>query len=112
MSNQLFSILLIFITVTLNTFAQILLKLGADLNQFNIYLIGGICSYGLSTIFYILVLSKLNLSVVYPVVIGLTILSTTILGSIILREKVSITHWVGVSLMLSGISVIACAKTI
>jgi len=112
MINQLFLILLIFITVILNTSAQILLKLGADLNQFNIYLIGGIGSYGLSTIFYILVLGKFNLSVAYPVIIGLTILSTTIVGSIILREKVSIAHWLGVGLMLSGISTIACTKSI
>lgn len=36
----------------------------------NIYLLGGIFPYGFSTVFYILVLSKVNLSVNYPVVVG------------------------------------------
>jgi len=43
----------------------------------NIYLLGGICTYAVSTVFYIVVLSKLNLSVSYPVVIGLTVVATT-----------------------------------
>lgn len=111
MSNPLVFALLILITVGLNTLAQTLLKLGAGQNPLNIYLIGGICSYGLSTIFYILVLGKLNLSVAYPVVIGLTITATTIAGAVILREKIAISQWVGIGLMLSGIGAIALAKT-
>ncbi|MFH7027722.1 MAG: SMR family transporter [Heteroscytonema crispum UTEX LB 1556] len=112
MGSQIFFILLIFMTVVLNTVAQTLLKLGAGQNPLNIYLMGGICAYGLSTIFYIVVLGKFNLSVAYPVVIGLTILATTIAGAIILREKISIAHWLGVGLMLSGISAIAFAKSV
>jgi multidrug transporter EmrE-like cation transporter len=96
--------------VGLNTVAQTLLKLGAGQNPLNIYLLGGICSYGLSTIFYVLVLGKLNLSVAYPVVIGLTIVVTMISGAIILREKVLISQWLGVGLLLSGIWAITLAK--
>lgn len=107
MNNQLFFSLLIIITVGLNTAAQALLKLGAGQNPLNIYLLGGICTYGISTLFYIVVLGKFNLSVAYPVVIGLTILATTIVGAVILREKVSISQWWGLGLMLSGISAIA-----
>ncbi|MCM0589960.1 MAG: SMR family transporter [Gloeotrichia echinulata IR180] len=110
MSNQLVFSLLILITVGLNTVAQTLLKLGAGQNPLNIYLLGGICSYGLSTIFYVLVLGKLNLSVAYPVVIGLTIVVTMISGAIILREKVLISQWLGVGLLLSGIWAITLAK--
>ncbi|OUL23302.1 small multidrug resistance protein [Nostoc sp. RF31YmG] len=112
MSNQLVFILVILITVGLNTLAQTLLKLGAGQNPLNIYLIGGIASYGLSTIFYILVLGRLNLSVAYPLVIGLTIIATTISGSVILQEKVLISQWLGVGLMLSGIGAIAFAKNV
>ncbi|WP_414551741.1 SMR family transporter [Anabaena sp. CCY 0017] len=111
MTNPIIFSLLILITVGLNTLAQTLLKLGAGQNPLNIYLLGGICSYGLSTIFYILVLGKLNLSVAYPMVIGLTILATMIAGSIILREKVLISQWIGVGLVLSGIWAIALAKS-
>lgn len=111
MSSQLFFSLLILVTVALNTGAQTFLKLGSGQNPLNIYLLGGICLYGLSTVFYILVLGKFNLSVAYPVVIGLTILATTIAGAAILKEKISISQWLGVGLMLSGIWAIALAKS-
>lgn len=108
---HLFFSLLILVTVGLNTIAQTLLKLGSGQNPLNLYLIGGILAYGLSTVFYVLVLGKLNLSVAYPVVIGLTIFATTMAGAVILREKVALVHWLGVGLMLSGILAIAFAKT-
>lgn len=111
MSSQLFFSLLILVTVALNTGAQTFLKLGSGQNPLNIYLLGGICLYGLSTVFYILVLGKFNLSVAYPVVIGLTILATIIAGAAILKEKISISQWLGVGLMLSGIWAIALAKS-
>lgn len=99
--------LLILITVGLNTLAQFLLKLGSGQNPLNLYLLGGILVYGLSTIFYILVLGKLNLSVAYPIAIGLTVLFTTITGAFLLGEKVTTVQWFGIGLMLSGISAIA-----
>ena len=105
-----FFLVLILMTVTLNTIAQTLLKLGAGQNLLNIYLVGGILAYGLSTVFYIGVLSKLNLSVSYPIVIGLTVVATTFSGAIVLKEQVSTTHWLGIGLMLSGISAIAFGK--
>ena len=111
MQTHLFFSLLILVTVGLNTIAQTFLKLGSGQNPLNLYLIGGIFAYGLSTVFYILVLGKLNLSVAYPVVIGLTIFATTLSGAIILREKIALVHWLGVGLMLSGIFAIAFAKT-
>lgn len=102
--------LLIILTVSLNTIAQVLLKLGSGQNFINPYLFGGILAYGLSTIFYITFLGKLNLSVAYPVIIGLTVLATTMMGALFLGEKVSTIHWLGIGLMLSGISAIACEK--
>jgi multidrug transporter EmrE-like cation transporter len=110
MNNYLIFAGLILITVFLNTVAQTLLKLGAGQNPLNIYLLGGLCSYGLSTIFYILVLGKLNLSFAYPVVIGLTLIATTIAGAVLLREKVLFNQWLGLGLILSGIWLFAISK--
>ncbi len=110
MQNFLFSGLLVLITVGLNTLAQAFLKLGSGQNLLNFYLLGGITAYGLSTIFYILVLGKFNLSVAYPVIIGLTVLATTVTGAYLLGEKVSTVQWFGIGLMLSGISAIALGK--
>ncbi len=110
MNNQLMLFSLILITVILNTIAQSLLKLGSGQNPLNIYLMGGILSYGLSTVFYIAVLSKFNLSFAYPVVIGLTILATTSVGAVILQEKISMNHGIGIGLILAGISAILLKK--
>lgn len=110
MNNYSFLIPIVIITVLLNTIAQILLKLGAGKNVLNIYLIAGILTYGLSTIFYILVLSKLKLSLTYPLVIGLTVVATTLAGAIFLKEQVPSIQWVGIGLMLSGICAIALGK--
>ncbi|MBW4474815.1 MAG: small multidrug resistance protein [Stenomitos rutilans HA7619-LM2] len=112
MSAYFFSTLLILVTVGLNTLAQALLKLGSGQSLLNLYLFGGILIYGLSTVIYVLVLGKLNLSLAYPVVIGLTVLFTTITGSLLLGEKVESVQWLGVGLMLSGISAIAFGKII
>ncbi|MCL6436066.1 MAG: small multidrug resistance protein [Leptolyngbyaceae cyanobacterium HOT.MB2.61] len=107
---RLFFLVLILVTVGLNTLAQVLLKLGSGRNPLNFFILSGLVAYGLSTVFYILVLGKFNLSVAYPVVIGLTVVATTLTGAILLREKVSTIHWLGIGLMLSGISAIAFAK--
>jgi small multidrug resistance pump len=104
--------LLMLLTVGLNTLAQALLKLGSGQNPVNPYLCGGILAYGLSTIFYVTFLGKLNLSVAYPFVIGLTVLATTLVGAFLFGEKVTTTHWLGIGLMLSGLCAIAFGKLI
>lgn len=111
MISQIIFCFLILMTVGLNTLAQVLLKLGSGDNLLNYYLLGGILTYGLSTVVYISVLGKLNLSVVYPVVIGLTIVATTIAGSTLLREKFLLVNWVGIGLILSGICAVAFGKS-
>ncbi|MDZ8054925.1 MAG: SMR family transporter [Aulosira sp. ZfuVER01] len=110
MLSQFAFIILILVTVGLNTIAQILLKLGSGQNPLNLFIVCGLLAYGFSTIFYLLVLGKFNLSVAYPIVIGLTIIATTFAGAIFLREKVAMSHWLGIGLMLSGISAIALTK--
>ncbi len=110
MLNNLFFVLLLLITAILNTIAQMLLKLGSGQSFLNFYLLGGLLTYCLSTVFYIAVLGKFNLSIVYPVVIGLTVVATSLAGALFLREKIAIEQWLGIGLMLSGISAIAFAK--
>lgn len=101
---------LVLLTVVLNTIGQSLLKLGAGQNPLNIYLFSGLLAYVLSTVAYIIILGKLNLSLVYPVVIGLTIIATTFSGAIFLKEQVTPIHWIGIGLMLSGLSAIVFGK--
>jgi len=110
MVNNLVFILFILLAVGLNTGGQVFLKMGAGQNPLNIYIFGGLCLYALSTVFYILVLGKFNLSVAYPTVIGLTLIATTISGMFFLQEKVTFIQWMGVGLMIGGISAISLGK--
>ncbi|MCL1466750.1 DMT family transporter [Argonema galeatum] len=110
MQTKLLFSLLILLSVGLNTSGQILLKQGSGQNPLNLYLLGGLSAYALSTIFYILVLGKFNLSVAYPIVIGLTVIGTTIAGALIFSERVTFVSWLGVGLMIGGICAIAFGK--
>ncbi len=88
MNSYFFFTCLILVTVVLNTAAQTLLKLGTEYNMINIYLLSGILTYGMSTLVYLLALSRLNLSLIYPVVIGLSIVATTF-SSTVFFERTS-----------------------
>lgn len=101
---------LIGITVALNTIAQTFLKVGANQGSLNFHVIAGVFAYALSTLLYLFVLGKMNLSIAYPTVIGLTIVATTISSGLILRETVSLSQWFGIGLMVGAISIIALSK--
>ncbi|MGP1381924.1 MAG: SMR family transporter [Thainema sp.] len=103
---------LILVAVGLNTIAQILFKSGAGESLLNLYLMGGVAAYGLSTLIYISILSKFNLSVAYPIVIGLTVVATTVAGAFLLSEKISSVNWMGVGLIISGICAVAFGRTL
>ncbi|MGA7933191.1 MAG: small multidrug resistance protein [Kovacikia sp.] len=110
MPSYLYSPLLILVTVALNTLAQTLLKLGTGQPLLNPFLAGGILSYALSTLSYILLLARSNLSVAYPIVIGLTVLSTSLSATLLLGEKIPTSHWLALGLLLSAISTLSLGK--
>lgn len=110
MGTLMLVILLIVATVTLNTLAQVLLKSGSDKFWLNGYLLGGVVAYGLSTLLYVSLLSKWHLSLAYPLMIGLTVIATTLAGAYFFHEKVDPVAWLGIGLMLSGIGAIALGR--
>ncbi|MBW4538643.1 MAG: small multidrug resistance protein [Myxacorys chilensis ATA2-1-KO14] len=103
---------LILITVGLNTAAQLLLKLGSGQGLINLYLLGGVTCYGLSTICYVFILGKFNVSFAYPLLIGLSVIATTFAGATYFHEKIPFLSLLGVGLMLSGICAIAFGKAL
>jgi small multidrug resistance pump len=113
MSSSWFVLLIFVFTIGFNTLGQTWLKLGANNTppQSAYYLLAGLTAYALSTVTYIKVLGKFNLSFAYPVVIGLTVVATTLSGALLLREKVAMGQWMGIGLVLSGIFAIALAKS-
>lgn len=106
MQNILALILLVPISVILNTTGQILLKFGSAHGMINWNVLGGVTAYAMSTVSYLLVLRRLDVSVAYTLVFGLTIVATTVAGANIFKEQVSIQQWMGVGLVISGICAI------
>lgn len=67
----------------------------------NLYVLAGIGCYVLSTVVYLLALSRLPLSFAYPMV-GLGYVVVVILSWLLLREPVSWFRWAGVVLICGG----------
>ena len=105
------------ISILLGSIAQYLLKIGMtsinlDKKQditliikslvTNIPLLGGISCYGLSMIFWLYVLSKLELSKAYPLV-SLGYVFTLLLGYFLLHEPVNNYKILGVAFIILGV---------
>ena len=97
-------------------YGAILLKKGADRLRFNLksiirnkQLILGFILYGLGTVLYIFALRGAELSILYPLV-SLTYVFIAILSQLILKEKMNRYKWLGIALILIGVSLIGLGK--
>ncbi|MGQ9680979.1 MAG: EamA family transporter [Anaerolineae bacterium] len=68
----------------------------------NPFVLLGFASYAVSSIAYLLVLSKVNLSMAYPMV-GVGYVLVMLVSVVLLRETVSPLRWVGALLIVSGV---------
>lgn len=110
MRSPAFMWLLMAAIVALNTIAQTLLKLGAGKGLINLLLFGGVAAYGLSTLLYVFLLGRANVSFAYPVVIGATAVATCFVGQRIVGEQISGLHWLGVAVIIAGIAIVASSR--
>lgn len=96
---------LIWIAISLGSFGQIMLKLGLGTSKIpierspiatvlnvlqamaNPYVVGGLTCYVISTFFWLLILSRVRLSVAYPM-ISMSYIVVVILSSLILHERI------------------------
>ena len=102
--------LLMVAIVVLNTVAQTFLKLGAGRSLINPWLFGGVAAYGFSTLLYVLVLGRANLSFAYPIVIGATAVATCLAGRQVVGEQISGFQWFGVAVIIVGIACEAASR--
>ena len=111
--------LIIFSSIGLAAGGQIILKMGMDqigkisfnfaalVGTFtNPLIISGLAFYGVSLILWLIVLSREQLSFVYPMV-AFSYVVTTILAKLILKEDVPFLRWFGLSFILIGIILMA-----
>ena len=112
----------IVIAVLTGAFAQTMMKLGTrQLGAFGempffVYLfkllttpliLFAIASYGFGVIFYMFMLSRLDLSFLYPVMTALGLVVATMVSTALLGEWVSVVRLGGIALMVLGVFVIS-----
>ena len=68
----------------------------------NMRVLAGFLSYGASSVVYLAAISKLDLSVAYPM-LGLGYVLVVIISWLFLREPVSALRWLGVALIIGGV---------
>jgi multidrug transporter EmrE-like cation transporter len=105
--------LLLLMAIVVGVTGQLLLKLGmtrrpgfrlietAGLFR-NWPVLAGFGCYGISTLLYLQVLAKLELSLAYPTV-SLGYVLVIILSRVFFKERVSLTRWVGVLIICVGV---------
>lgn len=83
-------------------FLQYLLKL-----LFSPLVLIAIASYGFGVIFYMFMLSRLDLSFLYPVMTALGLVLASIVSTVILREHISAVRLAGIALMVGGVFLVS-----
>ncbi|MBI5699051.1 EamA family transporter [Candidatus Saganbacteria bacterium] len=113
--------LILVVSVLLAIVGQLLMKQG--MNQFgrfpiaqiiqnvipmflNPWVFAGLVAFGISSIFWLAVLSRLPLSLAYPMV-SLAYVVVTFASIILFKEHVSLVRWIGVLVICSGVFLIS-----
>lgn len=114
------TILLLVLAILFNASANILMKLGAQrmgavsvgmegLKAFvmNPMIWAGLVSFGLALMFYTYVLTKMNLSIAYPLMTSLGFLIVVTFSVFYLHESVHLPQLIGLCLVIGGLYLIA-----
>jgi len=119
------SVILLLVAVLLGVLGQLLLKMGmiqvgalefegglaglirVGIRVFsNLKVLGGFASYGISSLFWIIVLSKIDLSLAYPM-LALNYVLVPLTAWLFLSEQVPPTRWLGIGVVIIGVIIIS-----
>lgn len=109
-------VLLIVIYMMLSTFGLIMIKTGTATTTFSMNLIGftmsldwklliGFFSYILSFLFWMIVISKYDLSYIYPIVTAILFVVVMVSSAIFLKESISTKQIISVIIILVGVAI-------
>ena len=76
----------------------------------NVFIVAGLFSYALSSVFYIVVISKLPLSYVYPM-IAFSYVAVTILSRLAFGEPIPGLRWAGLAVICVGVVLLALSRS-
>jgi multidrug transporter EmrE-like cation transporter len=112
----------IVVAVLTGAFAQTMMKLGTRQvgafgeTQFVTYLVKlllspmvllAIGSYGFGVVFYMFMLSRLELSFLYPVMTALGLVLASIVSTVLFGEQISVVRLGGIVLMVAGVFLVS-----
>ena len=86
------------------------LKNGNFNMDINILAILGLACYVVSFLMYMFLISKLDLGYIAPITTGLAYILTFISAGLVFKEAITINHWIGAGLILSGVILINIKK--
>lgn len=117
MTTQTWAILLVISATLVGAFGPILLKKASEKKLSNLkslstnyHLFGGIALYGLGTLLFIPALKGGDLSVLYPFV-ALSYIWVSLLSVKSLGEKMNRMKWMGIGLIILGVSLIGLGSS-
>ena len=97
----------------IGSIGQIEFKKGSEIFELNIsallinyHLMAGVMLYASSTLVYIYALRQGQLSIIYPI-IATSYIWTTIFAKVFLGEPVDLMNWVGIILILLGVTIVS-----
>lgn len=112
MTTQLWAILLIITATLIGSFGPILLKKASEKKlsslsslMSNYHLFGGVALFGVGTVLFLPALKGGELSVLYPFV-SLSYVWVSILSVKFLGERMNGSKWLGIALIILGVSLI------
>ena len=112
MATQVWAIILVILATLVGSLGPILLKIGSAKNlskisslMRNYHLMGGVLFFGLGTALFVPALKGGDLSVLYPLV-ALNYIWVCLLSLKILKEKMNKFKWLGVFLIILGVTFI------
>ena len=110
------------LSVLSGAFAQTMMKLGTRrLEQFadvtalqylsrlllSPLILLAIAAYGIGVIIYMFVLSRTDLSFIYPVMTALGLVCATLISAALFREQISLTRLAGIAVVILGVFFVA-----
>lgn len=114
--------LLLIVALVLNASANILMKIGAEklgtIRGLSFYqlafrfgtnytLILSMTIFALSAVVYVLALTKVNISIAYPLITSGSLLIISLFSFFYLKESITLSHILGVILVITGMTLIA-----
>jgi multidrug transporter EmrE-like cation transporter len=106
---------LLTVALTLNAIANLLMKMGADrlgavegpgmLKGIltNYYLLGGVVLFGVNIVFYVAALTRMNLSIAYPVMMAGGVLIVVSVSVVYFRESLTLAQIFGILFLMAGL---------